>query len=434
MQGNKRKGFTIVELVIVIAVIAILAVVLVPMFTGLFQKAYVTADTQIVRSLNAELSREEAVSGKPGDFNGVIGALREADYGSVDWKPAAEGYYFVWEAQSNQILLVDGENEYEVACKSRELTNTEIGASWHFVVNDREQAARLRAKGATVVIGMSQATFEQDFDELFAAGGTGTAILLEDVTLSGEDKGSFILEGGADAGITCNLNQNTLTADYFAEGSHLFKIREGELNLSNGTIVVNGKEDAAPGIYGAVSVQSVTDGMTPVANIEHMVFQTDVAYGSCVRAAQDGTVNIRDSVITANGSGGLYACGNGVMNVENVKISQTGYFDHNSNAVVAAEGAVVNIKSGEFTTENHCVFVFDSGGTVNISGGTFVKTAADAMFWAAGGEIVVTGGTFVLNGETMKFADMGQEDWEKLINTNLCKVVIEDHVVTITAK
>lgn len=39
MKNNKKKGFTIVELVIVIAVIAILAAVLIPTFSGVVTKA-----------------------------------------------------------------------------------------------------------------------------------------------------------------------------------------------------------------------------------------------------------------------------------------------------------------------------------------------------------------------------------------------------------
>ena len=39
MKKNNKKGFTIVELVIVIAVIAILAAVLIPTFTGVVEKA-----------------------------------------------------------------------------------------------------------------------------------------------------------------------------------------------------------------------------------------------------------------------------------------------------------------------------------------------------------------------------------------------------------
>ena len=42
-QTNKKKGFTIVELVIVIAVIGILSAVLIPTFSGLVNKAKETA-------------------------------------------------------------------------------------------------------------------------------------------------------------------------------------------------------------------------------------------------------------------------------------------------------------------------------------------------------------------------------------------------------
>ena len=46
MKNNKKKGFTIVELVIVIAVIAILAGVLIPTFTGIVKKAKENAALQ----------------------------------------------------------------------------------------------------------------------------------------------------------------------------------------------------------------------------------------------------------------------------------------------------------------------------------------------------------------------------------------------------
>lgn len=44
---NKKRGFTIVELVIVIAVIGILAGVLVPTFTGIVKKAKASARAQV---------------------------------------------------------------------------------------------------------------------------------------------------------------------------------------------------------------------------------------------------------------------------------------------------------------------------------------------------------------------------------------------------
>lgn len=49
-KKNTRKGFTITELVIVIAVIAILAAVLIPTFTAIISKANASADLQEVRN------------------------------------------------------------------------------------------------------------------------------------------------------------------------------------------------------------------------------------------------------------------------------------------------------------------------------------------------------------------------------------------------
>ena len=50
MRKNNRKGFTIVELVIVIAVIAILAGVLIPTFAGIVKKANKNSALQEVRA------------------------------------------------------------------------------------------------------------------------------------------------------------------------------------------------------------------------------------------------------------------------------------------------------------------------------------------------------------------------------------------------
>ena len=56
MKRSTKKGFTIVELVIVIAIIAILAAVLIPTFASLIQKANITKDTQVIRNLNTAIA------------------------------------------------------------------------------------------------------------------------------------------------------------------------------------------------------------------------------------------------------------------------------------------------------------------------------------------------------------------------------------------
>ena len=58
MKQIKKRGFTLVELVIVIAVIAILAAVLIPTFITVIDNANDSADTQLVRNMNSVLSTE----------------------------------------------------------------------------------------------------------------------------------------------------------------------------------------------------------------------------------------------------------------------------------------------------------------------------------------------------------------------------------------
>ena len=60
MKKNNKKGFTIVELVIVIAVIAILAAVLIPTFTGVTERAKENAAMQNARNAWTEYMAENA--------------------------------------------------------------------------------------------------------------------------------------------------------------------------------------------------------------------------------------------------------------------------------------------------------------------------------------------------------------------------------------
>ena len=67
-KRNARKGFTIVELVIVIAVIAILAAVLIPTFSGVVDKANASAAYQEGKNLWTEyLAQFDYTQGEPED-------------------------------------------------------------------------------------------------------------------------------------------------------------------------------------------------------------------------------------------------------------------------------------------------------------------------------------------------------------------------------
>ena len=103
-----RRGFTITELVIVIAVVAILAAVLIPTFTNIVNKANESADTQLVKNLNTILSSEQTVSQEAAPT--MSKALEQAQSGgyTVDkLTPTSDGD-ILWEQDSNRFVLVSG--------------------------------------------------------------------------------------------------------------------------------------------------------------------------------------------------------------------------------------------------------------------------------------------------------------------------------------
>ena len=119
-RKRKGKGFTIVELVIVIAVIAILAAVLIPTFSSLIKKANESADIQATRQMNLALMAG-SIEGKPQNALAVINILAEAGFNSEESLiPTTKGYRFFWFKAANAIILadvsdyLDGDNEKKV--------------------------------------------------------------------------------------------------------------------------------------------------------------------------------------------------------------------------------------------------------------------------------------------------------------------------------
>ena len=64
MKKNNKKGFTIVELVIVIAVIAILSAIMIPTFGSIIDKANESEALQVGRALYMEVYAEDLSDGK----------------------------------------------------------------------------------------------------------------------------------------------------------------------------------------------------------------------------------------------------------------------------------------------------------------------------------------------------------------------------------
>ena len=102
---RSKKGFTVVELVIVIAVIAVLAAVLIPTFITLNNKANKAADQSLIKNLETALATKEAEEGKNKTMYEALKDAEEAGY-KVENLKSKEGKSLVWNQESDRFEIV----------------------------------------------------------------------------------------------------------------------------------------------------------------------------------------------------------------------------------------------------------------------------------------------------------------------------------------
>ena len=107
MKKTNKKGFTIVELVIVIAVIAILAAVLIPTFSGVVEKAKQSAALQKARNAytesmaltNADLTKLGTTGYETTELVADTGVTSVA-YSESTFTVVVDGYTYTYTAAS----------------------------------------------------------------------------------------------------------------------------------------------------------------------------------------------------------------------------------------------------------------------------------------------------------------------------------------------
>ena len=106
MKLRKKKGFTIIELVIVIAVIGILTAILVPTFINLTNKANEAADDSLVKNLNTALKMEEVLLDNPKNetLQDAIDDLENEGY-LLENLISKSGKDLLWNQPKNEFVL-----------------------------------------------------------------------------------------------------------------------------------------------------------------------------------------------------------------------------------------------------------------------------------------------------------------------------------------
>ena len=129
---NVKKGFTLVELVVVIAIIAILAGVGVAVYSGITKNAKTTADSEIISQLNTQLRAKKVLEGQNENcFDAYLDA-KEIGFDLNLMAPKTGGAY-VWDQEADLFCVM--KDEEVVAADKDYKKNPDALKLWHYVKN-----------------------------------------------------------------------------------------------------------------------------------------------------------------------------------------------------------------------------------------------------------------------------------------------------------
>ena len=392
MKHTNKKGFTIVELVIVIAVIAILAAVLIPTFTNLIKKAKISSDTQLAKNLNTALTSEEVLGNIPTTFAEVIDILRDNGYIVANLNPTQEGNFYAWDEVTNQILYID--EEFNVIYHSKDLDESSKTANpkWHIAVSTEEARQFAESKGVTVSLAPKSYEFMTQLNNMI----NGSVVLTEDITVTANaDAEKLIVANGAN--ISVNLAGSKIVineADQVFNGNRAFTVDGGKLVISGGTVNAANSTTGTNGSYGAIRVNGGD------AQVTDMILSNNRNNGMNIKVLEGGTATIGGKTEITSERGGCVESG-GIVTITGGTFNQVGApIDWCSTVLAVCSGGELIVTGGTFNGANDVISVFSSGGTIKIQGGTFnlgdgtpfaLTTAADAD---ADSVVEITGGTF----------------------------------------
>jgi len=384
-----KKGFTIVELVIVIVVIAILAAVLIPTFIGLNRKAKIAADTALARELNNAIAMSET---DVDTFEEALAALRDGGFLIANLNAKASGCYFVWEDKTNQIIYVDAEDDFKVIYSNGEYE--EIGSTWYLAVSSKAKADEIIALNSSIAVKMTISN-TKDLNTAINASGENTVYIDESIVIS---KNSTIVMNNSSASTTIKLGNATVSGnnnDTLSIENVPFQLRAGELTLSGGIVTATGNALDADGEV----MNNVINSEGGVLNIEGTKIQT--AGSTLAVALSSTTANIKDAeLIGSNNVIGTFEGSNVV--VENTKVEceylavfasssggsasnvtiKDGTYHSTLSNLLGVHGGVITVEDGKFdcdTPEKTFKFYNVEGSKIVLKGGTFNGVAFDDL-------------------------------------------------------
>ena len=367
MINSKKKGFTIVELVIVVAVIAVLAAVLIPTFSNLVKKANMSADQQAVKQMNTVLAIADAEK-ELETFEDAAKALDAAGYNALDSLiPLTTDYKFYWLNEKDCIVLV----------------NKDLNVVFPENLVDFDITSAI-SKGEADNLKKGYLTDTSSSENIVKALSKGQSVkLTADVNLGATEK--LVIPAGEE--VVIDLNGKTINIDYRDASTHNQAIdNQGTLTIKgNGVINSRGinnsgilvieegvtinalDNNGGACVWGFAGSTTIING--GIFNVTNGSGDTPRVYPVAVHVAAGAKMEINGGTFTSNSyTYDFYVLGELVINDCEVN-SWRG-------CLTAQTGANVTINGGTFTAQgNYGAWVLVApGGTININGGTFVNS------------------------------------------------------------
>ena len=379
MKNSKKRGFTIVELVIVIAVIAILAGVLIPTFVSIINKANESNDIQAVRNMNTFLASAK-VTDEVNSILDVYDLFDESGYSVENYKPLYKNRSYYYDKQYNQILYVDANNTVLFPTEHQGKTYASLGPS------DENYTAAGNTVTAKVASVEEYAYVVQEFNKSSSATslnitltsdmdlmGANCAIKeAKDVTIKGEGTGVTLKNVTSNVELEEQSKRNAaqINASYYSGG--LISKVTGTVVIENVVIEnINVKTPQTGAVGIIVGVMQGANAKLTLRNVtvknSSVIGHRDV--GALVGAAQNG------ASITLEGN----------VNIENVSVKTTGG---------RAALIVGKLNGGSKITNNATVTVKDSALSIYKTDALEQQFASEIKSgWNASSTVTVQGQT-----------------------------------------
>ena len=253
MQIKKKikKGFTLVELVVVIAVIAILAAVSIGAYFGITDSANRSADEQAVTQMNTMLETYEILNGKVDDVEEAKDIFE--DNGLTDYTPFYGKNTFYWTYDDSRVIIWEEDKgvTYPSWAVEKYRSNTDnlmVSGDWYNLIDDHKNTISLLDENNDGII--EEADFLKTASEVQ---NNETIKFPENSTLVDLD-GEFAFYywfkklGDDVKTITVDLNGSTISTNYgsftFDGKTIIFKNGTIDMPSNGGTVIAVGKNSS----------------------------------------------------------------------------------------------------------------------------------------------------------------------------------------------